>query len=189
MVLPFYLLTLLPVSAQTFTQRIQQHNTGEGTVTIHQEQTIDDLVNGTHSSTPTKTVSKPATKPATTKQRTTPATQQTAVTPAANETTEQTISPDTIAKPKRTHKAIGYRIQAFTGGNTRSDRQKAEKTGNTLKQLFPEDEVYVHFYSPRWICRIGNYRTYEEAKEKVAEIRKLGYESATIVKGKINVAE
>ena len=34
MVLPFYLFTFLPSSAQTFTERVQQSMTGEGTVII-----------------------------------------------------------------------------------------------------------------------------------------------------------
>ena len=36
---------------------------------------------------------------------------------------------------------------------------------------------------------MGNYRTYEEAHEKMLEVRKLGYSTATIVKGKITVTE
>ena len=47
--------------------------------------------------------------------------------------------------------------------------------------------VYVHFYSPRWICRVGNYRTYEEAHQMLQNLRKLGYNQASIVKGKITV--
>jgi hypothetical protein len=79
-------------------------------------------------------------------------------------------------------------VQAFAGGNSRRDRQKAEQTGNQLRSLFPGEQVYTHFYSPRWICRIGNYRTYEEALKMLEEVKKLGYSSATIVKGKISVA-
>lgn len=175
--------------AQTFTQRVQQSTSGEGTVTIHQDKQIDDLVNGTHSS------AKPTTRPATTRPatKTTTTTKTTQVAATGGHTdvavANNNATTDTVSAPKHYHKAIGYRIQVFAGGNTRSDRQKAEKTGNTLKQLFPGEEVYVHFYSPRWICRMGNYRNYEDAKAKVEEVRKLGYESATIVKGKISVAE
>ena len=46
--LPFCLFTFLPLSltAQTFTQRLQrQPSAGQGTVTIHQSDTIDQLVN------------------------------------------------------------------------------------------------------------------------------------------------
>jgi hypothetical protein len=95
----------------------------------------------------------------------------------------------TVLPPTQRHgyKTTGYRVQAFAGGNTRRDRQRAEQTGNAIRQLFPGEDVYVRFYSPRWVCRVGNYRTYEEAHEKMLAIRKMGYESATIVKGKIIV--
>ena len=82
---------------------------------------------------------------------------------------------------------MGYRVQAFAGGNSRKDRQKAEQTANAILALFPGEAVYTHFYSPRWICRVGNYPTYEEARRMLVELRKLGYSSATIVKGKITV--
>lgn len=81
----------------------------------------------------------------------------------------------------------GYRIQAYSGGNSREDRQKAERISGTIKTRFPDVPVYVHFYSPRWICRVGNFRTYEEAAKMLKEIKGMGYTQACIVKGKINV--
>ena len=84
-------------------------------------------------------------------------------------------------------KVNGYRVQAFAGGNQRKDRQKAEQIGSTIKASYPREPIYVHFYSPRWICRVGNYRTYEEANEMLQNIRKLGISGASIVKGKITV--
>ena len=85
------------------------------------------------------------------------------------------------------YKVDGYRVQAFSGGNSRADRQKAENIGAAIKAHFPEEPVYVHFYSPRWICRVGNYRSYEEADRVLQQIKKLGYKQACIVKGKITV--
>ena len=85
------------------------------------------------------------------------------------------------------YKVDGYRVQAFAGGNQRKDRQKAERIGNTIKASYPEEPIYVHFYSPRWICRVGNYRTYEEAHQMLMNIRKLGISGASIVRGKITV--
>lgn len=85
------------------------------------------------------------------------------------------------------YKVTGYRVQAFAGGNQRKDRQKAEQIAANIKAHYPSEPVYTHFYSPRWICRVGNYRTYEEAHEMLLAIRKLGYSSAIIVKGKITV--
>ena len=87
----------------------------------------------------------------------------------------------------RSYKVNGYRVQAFAGGNSRTDRQKAQNIGDAIKMQFPEQPVYVHFYSPRWICRVGNYRTYEEAHAMLLELKKMGYQQATIVKGKISV--
>ena len=85
------------------------------------------------------------------------------------------------------YKINGYRVQAFAGGNSRKDRQQAEQVGNQIKSNFPEVPVYVHFYSPRWICRVGNYRTYEEAHQMLLSLRKMGYSEAVVVKGKITV--
>ena len=66
--------------------------------------------------------------------------------------------------------------------------QQAEQTRNAIKSHYPNVPVYVHFYSPRWICRVGNYRTYEEAHQMLVSLRDLGFDQATIVKGKITVA-
>ena len=200
-ILPLYLFAFLPLTAQTYTQRIQKTTQGQGTVTIHQDAAIDELVNGGVAATPKKE-SKPAAK----SQTTTPKSQTPAQTPKpqtpkpAPQNQTPAVAVNELEKPstdsdeqsnvqKRSYKTTGYRIQVFAGGNTRRDRQRAEQAGNSLRQLYPGEDVYVHFYSPRWICRLGNYRTYEEAHEKMLEIRKMGYESATVVKGKITVTQ
>ena len=85
------------------------------------------------------------------------------------------------------YKINGYRVQAFAGGNSRKDRQQAEHVGNQIKGSYPGVPVYVHFYSPRWICRVGNYRTYEEAHQMLLSLRKMGFTEAVVVKGKITV--
>jgi hypothetical protein len=102
---------------------------------------------------------------------------------------QQEIVPDTLPKMIRGgHKVMGYRVQAFAGGNSRKDRQQAEQVRNSIKSHYPNVPVYVHFYSPRWICRVGNYRTYEEAHQMLVSLRELGFNQATIVKGKITIA-
>jgi len=196
--LPFYLFTFLPLNAQSFTRRIQKTSAGEGTITIHQDPAIDELVNAPivkSTPKPKPNVTKPIAtknKPATTKPATTQKAKETPVAPQDNNTTvsNKDQTPDSVnTTPKHVFKTIGYRVQVFAGGNTRQDRQRAEQAGRSLRNLFPDEEVYVHFYSPRWICRLGNYRTYEEAHEKMLEVRNMGYSSATIVKGKITVSE
>lgn len=101
--------------------------------------------------------------------------------------TETTPVPLRKKVMRQGYKVDGYRVQAFSGGNSRADRQKAENIGAAIKAHFPEEPVYVHFYSPRWICRVGNYRSYEEANRVLQQIQKLGYKQACIVKGKITV--
>lgn len=88
---------------------------------------------------------------------------------------------------RNSYKITGYRVQAFAGGNTRNDKNRAQQIGNTIKMKFPDEPVYVHFYSPRWICRVGNFRTLAEAERMLKEVKAMGYSSATIVKGKISV--
>ena len=193
---------VVSADAQTFTQRIQNSAKGQGTVTIHQDAAIDELVNGTSSSTSKNVVKstvkplpqpkKPVTQQKTDdKQQKAEAKQQKKAEAKQPEVIEQKeLTPDSEEQTnKHTYKTTGYRIQVFAGGNTRRDRQRAEQAGNSLRSLFPGEEVYVHFYSPRWICRLGNYRTYEEAREKLHEVRKLGYDAATIVKGKITLSQ
>lgn len=89
---------------------------------------------------------------------------------------------------RRSYKTNGYRVQVFAGGNSRNDKIKAQQAGNAVKAAFPSQPIYVHFYSPRWICRMGNYRTYDEANAILQQVKKLGYKQACIVKGKISVA-
>jgi cell division protein FtsN len=176
--------------AQTFTQRLQKTVAGQGSVTIHQSDSIDKLVNSamltTKSSSTTATTTPTTPKPATpsTPSKTTPNSPS-----SPTNTTSTTVIPDTVPKMIRNgHKITGYRVQAFAGGNSRKDRQQAEQTRNAIKIHYPNVPVYVHFYSPRWICRVGNYRTYEEAHQMLVSLRDLGFDQATIVKGKITVA-
>lgn len=190
--------------AQTFTERLQKKVKNQGTVTVNQSAAIDELVNGTVRITP-----QPAGAPTTAKaqagsQQQPPAAKlQPAQKPAAKAAQRETHRAaeadaaesgadtpviDTSKKVMRgAYKVNGYRVQAFAGGNTRRDRLQAERIGNEIKTLFPMQPVYVHFYSPRWICRVGNFRTYEEAHQMLTELRKLGYNQALIVKGKITV--
>ena len=85
------------------------------------------------------------------------------------------------------YKVDGYRVQVYAGGNSRKDRQTAEDIGTKLKINFPTEPVYVHFYSPRWICRIGNYRSYDEAVRMLKEVKAMGFKQAALVRGKITV--
>jgi len=167
------------VNAQsTFTQQLQKRVASEGRITITQDKAIDDLVNGRHNVIPATPHKQDA------HQEKTPEVKPAEVKTVTIVTAD---SVDTQMKIMKGQKVSGYRVQVFAGGNSRKDRLKAEEIGNTMKSLFPGEPIYVHFYSPRWICRMGNYRTYEEAHEKLVNVKKLGYQSAIIVKGKITI--
>lgn len=188
---------IIAADAQSsFTQRLQKSNSGEGTVTVTQDKAIDDLVNGTAerkaATAPQKQSEKKDKPVATTTQKEQEKDSDNKKVEAKTvETQQPVIVPDTIDTRKKVmkgYKVSGYRVQVFAGGNSRNDRIKAERTGSEIKSMFPGVPVYVHFYSPRWICRMGNYRTYEEAHEVLTRVKNLGYESAIIVKGKITVS-
>ena len=184
-ILPFYLFTFLPLSAQTFTQRIQKKTDGQGTVTIHQSDSINQLVNSTVLAPAAKTTTPTSPASPASATSTTSSTSKTSLT---SQTTPSGTQEEEVVQPTRTMKTIGYRIQVFAGGNSRADRQKAEQTRNAIKSHFPNMPVYVKFYSPRWICRAGNFRTYEEAHQVMTSLQSLGFNQCTIVKGKISVA-
>ena len=100
---------------------------------------------------------------------------------------EESVTVDTRKKVMRnSYKMTGYRKQVCTGGNSRADKQKAETAGLDMKRLFPSEPVYVHFYSPSWKCRMGNYKTTAEARSILLQVKKF-YPQACIVKGTISV--
>lgn len=84
-------------------------------------------------------------------------------------------------------KGKGFRIQVYSGGNTRKARQEAERVGQKIKVAMPDQPVYVHFYTPRWGCRIGNFTNYKDAQKVLAKVRKLGYKNAVILRGIVAV--
>ena len=179
-------------SAQTFTQRIQKQNAnGQGTVTIHQDDEINKLVNSevlNAKPNAAATTPAPGAKSSTTNNSVTKSQGATSHTTTGDDGEMDEATPDLSKKVMRNGtKVNGYRVQAFAGGNSRKDRIQAEQIGNNIKSHFANVPVYVHFYSPRWICRVGNYRTYEEAHQMLVQLRNLGYNQASIVKGKITV--
>lgn len=84
-------------------------------------------------------------------------------------------------------KVRGFRVQVYSGGNTREAHQQADKAGQKAKALFPNQPVYVHFYSPRWMCLVGNFTNYNEAKKLVNILRKEGYPHANVIRMMVTV--
>jgi len=216
-VLLFAIMLSMTVSsnAQTYLEHLQQKTPGVGSVTVSQSKAIDELINGKVA--PQDNRGKAAPTQQDNKSKTTPTTQdktKTTTTTANNTKTsepQRKLTPDSVKKPEHheasnekeentapsvdmskkvmrsSYKVTGYRVQAYAGGNSRNDRLKAEQIGNAIKMKYPDQPVYVHFYSPRWICRIGNFRSLSEAQKMLAKVRAMGYKQACLVKGKITV--
>lgn len=192
--------------AQTFTDHIRQTDNGKSVVTITQSADIEKLVNSrptltekqqkieqqtAKASKDAKDREKAKELVANNKPQHGSSNQNSANT--ANETNGNEMNIPTVDMRKKVmrnaYKVMGYRVQAYAGRNSKSDRMKAESVGNAIKMKYPDQPVYVHFYSPRWICRVGNYRSYEEAARMLKLIKGMGYSAATIVKGQITVKE
>ncbi len=145
------------------------------TVTVKQSKEIDELVNGKAAKpqadkqkTETSQKANPQhheegqnKKPApdSVKKQQTPDTAKKAEhsnTEGKNNEETDTPAVDMHKKVMRgSYKVTGYRVQAYAGGNSRNDRLKAERIGNAIKMRYPDQPVYVHFYSPRWTLPRG----------------------------------
>lgn len=213
-----YIILLLCFSvtatAQTYLEQLQKRIPGLGHVTITQSKAIDELVNGKGNvklNTPatkatdsdnkhenaikhdSSAVKKHDTLAAEKKHDATLVKKNDLTAEKKAETTKEDTETPSVDMSKKvmrsSYKVTGYRVQAYAGGNSRADRQKAEQIGNAIKVKFPDQPVYVHFYSPRWICRVGNYRTQTEANAMLRKIKAMGYKQACLVKGKITVQD
>ncbi|MCD8260423.1 MAG: SPOR domain-containing protein, partial [Bacteroides sp.] len=85
-------------------------------------------------------------------------------------------------------KTTGYRIQVFAGNNSRDARNQANDMAEKVKSTFPELPVYTYFSSPRWLCRVGDFRGIEEANAMMRKLKATGnFKEVSIVKEQINI--
>lgn len=157
------------MAQEKFTDRLRQSVAGQGTVRLYQDADIEELVNGKRTATPAQ----------------------------ANDAKRTSSSqlPDTTDVQGNPafglgHKVRmnGYRVQVYSGGNSRDAKNRAYQMENLVKAYAPGQAVYTRFVSPRWICHVGDFQTREEALEFLEELRKTGrFAEAITVKSKINV--
>lgn len=171
------------VSAQqTFVQRVTARMGGDGTVVLHQDAALEALVNGT-------AVSKSKSKPQPTKADSSPASAHDHGEEQAVVETSEVDLGDGRKIYRNSMKMQGYRVQVYSGGNSRTAKQAAERAARQVKSYFPDQPVYTHFYSPRWICRVGDFRTMEEANEVLRQMKETGgFGQAVIVKSVVQIA-
>ena len=85
-------------------------------------------------------------------------------------------------------KSRGYRVQVYAGNNSRVARQEANDMAELIKTEFPELSVYAFFQPPRWLCRVGDYRSIEEADASMRRLRATGkFKEVSIVREQINI--
>ena len=56
-------------------------------------------------------------------------------------------------------KVEGYRVMVYSGNNSQTAREEANKMAKYMRENFPGAEVYVVFESPMRLCLYGDYRT------------------------------
>ena len=85
-------------------------------------------------------------------------------------------------------KSRGYRVQVYAGNNSRVARQEANDMAELIKTEFPELPVYAFFQPPRWLCRVGDYRSIEEADASMRMLKATGkFKEVSIVREQINI--
>lgn len=87
---------------------------------------------------------------------------------------------------QRVLKSAGYRVQVFAGNNTRTAKNQAQEQARRVKELFPELTVYATFTPPRWLCRVGDFRSIEEADAVMRRLRATGqFKEVSIVRDQV----
>ena len=85
-------------------------------------------------------------------------------------------------------KARGYRVQVYAGNNSRIARKEANEVADQIKQEFPDLSVYAFFLPPRWLCRVGDYKSIEEADATMRRLKTSGkFKEVSIVREQINI--
>lgn len=92
------------------------------------------------------------------------------------------------ANAGKTLKARGFRVQVYAGNNSRVARNEATAVANKVKQEFPDMPVYTYFQPPRWLCRIGDFKSIEEAHVAMRKLKESGeFKEVAIVREQINI--
>ena len=82
----------------------------------------------------------------------------------------------------------GYRVMVYSGNNSQTAREEANKMAKYMKDNFPGAEVYVVFESPIRLCLYGDYRTREEAEAVMYRLKATKkFREISVRKGLINV--
>lgn len=85
-------------------------------------------------------------------------------------------------------KMRGFRVQVYAGNNSRQARSEAHNVQLKVQEKFPDIPVYTYFQPPRWLCRVGDYKTIEEAHSAMRMLKATGvFKEVSIVREQINI--
>ena len=158
------------VAQMSFTQMLLEKTPSGAYVKVKHSLKIDSLVNGLLVSQKQSNVSKSIKN-------------QAPVSIKENALDTLNIDSMSVLKPSSYKKVEGYRVQVYTGANSRKDKDTALKIQLKCKEFFPDIEAYATFISPRWVVRIGDYISRDEAQLMIERFKALGItQEARIVK-------
>lgn len=164
----FLCFTSLCVKAQrpAYTKHLQAQSAGDGRVIINQDPAIDRVVNYGY-----PTASKKADKNAQKSAKPDSVRHSGGSHGLENEASEEDAHSTVPGHGRARYKAQGYRIQIYTGSNSHTAKVRAQEIGAKCQKAFPMLSVYPRFISPRWTCRVGDFKTHEDAMEYANKIR------------------
>lgn len=193
-----FLLFSLSVAANAQTniiQRLQSDVPGQGKVVIHQDEAITALIGNKHNTAARKPVSTIESKSVSSKKEA-PGTilldnskHKSMRKEESASSLDLTLDDVESEAPKKIVKTAGYRVQVYAGNNTRNAKLEAMRVASDVRSFFPEISVYSFFSPPRWLCRVGDFRTMEEAYSMMRKLKATRvFHEVSIVKDRVNVS-
>lgn len=94
----------------------------------------------------------------------------------------------TSSNSEKVLKTRGFRVQVYAGNNSRAAREAAMYVAEKVKKEFPDMPVYTYFQPPRWLCRVGDFKSIEEAHVAMRKLKLTGeFKETAIVREQINI--
>lgn len=94
----------------------------------------------------------------------------------------------TSSNSEKVLKTRGFRVQVYAGNNSRAAREVAMYVAEKVKKEFPDMPVYTYFQPPRWLCRVGDFKSIEEAHVAMRKLKSTGeFKETAIVREQINI--
>ena len=85
-------------------------------------------------------------------------------------------------------KTSRIRVQVYAGNNTREARMMLISFKKHQRVFSPNLTVCLRFNPPRWLCRVGDFQSIEEADAMMRKLKATVYsKKVSIVKDQINI--